>query len=115
MVVEDDPQQSEIFVQAMKMAGFEVEFALDGQEAINQLGEITPSVVILDINLPQVSGDQILYYIRQNERLANVRIIIATANPRMADHIQDESDIMLIKPISFNQLRELAERLKPSS
>ena len=112
LVIEDDPQQSEIFTQALKMAGYSVESILDGQKALNRLGLITPSVVLLDLNLPKVSGDQILAYIRQDERLASVRVIIATANPRMADQMQDDSDFMLIKPISFTQLRDLAERIR---
>jgi two-component system cell cycle response regulator DivK len=112
MVIEDDPQQADIFTQAMKMAGFEVETVLDGQKALDRLAEITPQVVVLDLNLPHVSGDKILSHIRQDERLAGSRVIIATANPRIADQMQDESDMMLIKPISFTQLRDLAERIK---
>jgi DNA-binding response OmpR family regulator len=112
MVIEDDPQQAEIFSQAMKMAGFEVETVLDGQVAMDRLAEITPQVVVLDLNLPNVSGDKILAHIRQDERLAGARVIVATANPRIADQMQDESDMMLIKPISFTQLRDLVERIK---
>jgi two-component system cell cycle response regulator DivK len=112
MVIEDDAQQAEIFSQAIKMAGFEVETVLDGQAALDRLAEITPQIIVLDLNLPHVSGDKILAHIRQDERLAQARVIIATANPRMADPVQDDSDIMLIKPISFTQLRDLAERIK---
>jgi DNA-binding response OmpR family regulator len=112
MVIEDDAQQAEIFSQAMKMAGFEVETVLDGQVALDRLSEITPQIVLLDLNMPHVSGDKILAHIRQDARLAGARIIIATANPRMADPVQDDSDIMLIKPISFTQLRDLAQRIK---
>ena len=112
MVIEDDPQQADIFTQALKMAGFEVETLLDGQTALDRLAEITPQVVVLDLNLPHVSGDKVLTHIRQDERLVETRVIIATASPRIADQMHDESDMMLIKPISFTQLRDLAERIK---
>ena len=112
MVIEDDPQQAEIFTQAIRMAGFEVETVMDGQNALDSLAVVTPHLIVLDLNLPRVSGDKILSFIRQDDRLTGARVIIATANPRIADQMQHESDMMLIKPISFTQLRDLAERIK---
>jgi two-component system OmpR family response regulator len=112
LVIEDDLQQSEIFSHAMKIAGYEVESFLDGKAALTRLANCTPCVVVLDLNLPHVPGDQILAYIRGDERLVQTRVIIATANPRLADQILNESDLVLIKPISFTQLRGLAERIR---
>jgi hypothetical protein len=40
-------------------------------------------------------------------------VVIATADPQMADELQDRSDLVLLKPVSFNQLRDLAARLAP--
>lgn len=114
LIVEDDPQQSEIFTHAMKMAGYEVESALDGQTALELLAMQTPCVVVLDLNLPLVTGDKILENIRNDKNLSEVNIIVATANPRMAERMLDDSDLVLIKPISFTQLRDLAERIKPT-
>jgi DNA-binding response OmpR family regulator len=114
LVIEDDLQQSEIFTHAMKIAGYEVESFLDGQTALEYLENCTPCVVVLDINLPRVSGEQILKHIRSDERFSQTRVIIATANPRLADQVLNESDLILIKPISFTQLRDLAERIKPT-
>jgi CheY-like chemotaxis protein len=114
MVIEDDPQQSEIFTHAMKMAGYEVSAAQDGQEALDLLTENIPCVIVLDLNLPIVTGDQILEHIRKDERLSKIKIIVATANPRLAEQMLDESDLVLIKPISFTQLRDLAERIRPT-
>jgi chemosensory pili system protein ChpA (sensor histidine kinase/response regulator) len=113
LVIEDDPQQSEIFSHAMKMAGYEVKAALDGQNALDFLAEQIPCVVVLDLNLPRVTGDHILQYIRSEERLSETKIIIATANPRLAEQMLEDSDLVLIKPISFTQLRDLVERIRP--
>jgi CheY-like chemotaxis protein len=111
MVIEDDPQQSEIFTHAMKMAGYEVTAALDGQKALALLAEQTPCLIVLDLNLPTVTGDKILEYIHQEKRLSDVKVVVATANPRLAEQMLDDSDLVLIKPISFTQLRDLAERI----
>jgi len=112
LIVEDDPNQADIFTTALQHVDFETTTVHDGQKALEWLGSSIPHIVILDLNLPQVTGEEILTYIRQDERLKEARVIIATANPRMADPLQDESDIMLVKPISFTQLRDLAERIK---
>jgi chemosensory pili system protein ChpA (sensor histidine kinase/response regulator) len=114
LIIEDDPEQIEIFSQALRLANFEVVTCADGKEALDQLNQTIPFLVVLDLNLPQVTGDKILSQIRSDQRLAKIRVILATANPRQAEELRDQSDLVLIKPISFTQLKLLAERLHPS-
>ena len=85
----------------------------DGQTALARLAEVTPAVVVLDLNLPHVSGDEILHQIRADERLAETRVMLATANAMLAETLRGESDLVLLKPISPDQLRDLASRLRP--
>ena len=115
LVIEDDPEQQKIFAKAVEMAGYTVERIGDGQEALQYLDNATPKLIILDLHLPRVSGDEILRRIRADERLANVNVILATADPLLADTLHDESDLILLKPISFIQLRDLATRLRSAS
>jgi DNA-binding response OmpR family regulator len=114
LVIEDDENLSELFVMSMQTAGFDTEAILDGQEALDRLQEITPDVVVLDLHLPRVSGETILKYIRGEERLTNTRVMLATADGQAAHWLLDESDIVLLKPISPVQMRTLASRLRPS-
>ncbi len=114
LIIEDDPKLSKIFAQALKMAKFETEVIQDGKVAMERLASVVPTVVILDLHLPHVSGRDILYKIRADERLANIRVILATADAQMADMLDDEADLILLKPISFSQLKEMATRLYPS-
>ncbi len=114
LVIEDDQNLSEIFVMSLQAADFETEAILDGQEALDRLQEITPDVVVLDLHLPHVPGEVILQYIRQEERLADTRIMLATADGQAARWLLDESDIVLLKPISPMQMRTLASRLRSS-
>ena len=110
-VVEDDPQLSEIFTFTLSES-FETEAITDGAQALVRLSEVIPRLVVLDINLPGASGAQILHSIRTNSRFDTTRVILATADSRQADELQDKADIVLLKPISIIQLRELANRLK---
>jgi len=111
LVIEDDPEQQKIFSQAIKMAGFSVEVIDDGEKAMQRLAEVTPHLIVLDLHLPTISGDEILRRIRADERLASVSVILATADPLLAETLSAESDLVLLKPISFIQLRDLATRL----
>ena len=113
LVVEDHIDSAIIFSEAVKRAGFDVETIRDGEAALERLAVVEPDVVILDLNLPRVSGAEILRQIRADARLAQTCVIVATAHPRMAEGVRDEADLVLIKPVSFTQLRDLAARLGP--
>ena len=112
LIIEDDADLATIFAEAIKTAGFEAHTVRDGKTALAQLAATAPSIVVLDLHLPNVSGMDILKYIRADARLAKTRVILTTADARMADMLQGQADLVLVKPISFGQLRDLAARLR---
>jgi DNA-binding response OmpR family regulator len=75
--------------------------------------ETQPAVVVLDLHLPYISGVEILRQIRAEARLAEMRVMITTADSLNAERLRGEADLILLKPISFSQLRDLAARLRP--
>ena len=113
LVVEDDPVQAEIFTRAIAEAGYTVRHLASGDAALNTLRTEAPFLVLLDLHLPEIAGMEILRFIRHEPRLAETRVVLATADPRRAEIVRSESDLVLIKPISFSQLRALAQRLLP--
>jgi DNA-binding response OmpR family regulator len=110
LIVEDEHDISIIFAKALEAAGFETAIVHAGDVALKWLSSTTPDVVVLDLNLPQVPGTEILRHIRADVRLTNTKVIIATAYPRMAESVYNEADCVLSKPVSFSQLRDLAAR-----
>jgi DNA-binding response OmpR family regulator len=92
-------------------ADFELEACADGNAALGRLRQIVPEIVILDLNLPGTSGKEILTYLRADERLAKTRVILTTADDRQAETLNNDADIVLLKPVSPMQLRELTLRL----
>ena len=113
MIIEDNEDLAIIFAEALQAAGFDTGIIQDGDTARARLQSCVPNIIILDLHLPYVSGEDILKQIRADERLVKTRVIIATADPRMADMLKDQADLVLLKPISFGQLRDLAARLSP--
>jgi DNA-binding response OmpR family regulator len=109
IIIEDDDDLSVIFSEALQAANFKTEIIQSGDQALARLATTVPDVVVLDLHLPRVAGMDILHQIRADERLkGKTRVIVATAHPRMAESLRDEADLVLLKPISFSQLRDLA-------
>src|SRR5262245_40050522 len=113
LIIEDEPDSAVIFSMALQQAGYLTEIALDGNEALKRLKMIIPTIVLLDLQLPQVSGKDILKQIRNDSRLAGTKVILATADALRAQSLSESADLILLKPIGFQQLRDLATRLRP--
>ena len=111
LIIEDDYDASIIIESALQMAGFETEIINDGEEALARLADITPALVTLDLHLPRASGAEILTFIRAEERLADIRVMIVSANPNLAETLRSTANLVLIKPVSFSQVHDLAKRL----
>lgn len=114
LIVEDHEDHTIIFNSAFTMAGFETEVVTDGAVARRRLNETEPSVVVLDLHLPKIPGQVLLQQIRSDERLANTRVIVVTADEAMAEGKIDGADLVLIKPVGFSYLRAIAERFLPT-
>jgi two-component system, OmpR family, KDP operon response regulator KdpE len=115
LIIEDNDSVAEICRIALERAQFEVELAQDGRTALERLTTITPALIILDLHLPHVSGNQILHQIRSNDRLAGTRVILTTADLPRAESLQNEVDFVLVKPFGFIKLYELAKELHSSN
>jgi len=114
LVVEDDETLCMVASEALRMADYRTEVIKDGRLAQERLAQTTPAIVVLDLHLPQVSGREILRQIRDDRRLDKTRVIVATADPGLAEFLRDDADLVLLKPYSFFQLREFAMRLRPN-
>jgi two-component system response regulator BaeR len=115
LIVEDDEDLANIFAEALRGVGFEVEHIADGKTAQERLKNgVTPFLILLDMHIPHVSGAELLTnVIKKEEHLAKMTVIITTADARMGENYSDMADFVMIKPISFVQLRDLTSRLKP--
>jgi DNA-binding response OmpR family regulator len=115
LVIEDDPTLATVFAKALQEAGYDAEIAADGRQAETRLVHIVPALIVLDLHLPHTSGEGLLQQIKANDRFDKTRIIIASADPALAKHLSDQVDLVLEKPVSFHQLRLLANRFAPSN
>ena len=113
LIIEDDERLAMIYGEALRIAGFVPEIVRDGRDAQTRLQEVVPVLILLDLHLPHIPGDELLRQIRADARLENTLVVLVTADAIMAEELRADSDLVLLKPISFNQLRDLASRLHP--
>ncbi len=113
LVVEDDQDLARLFALALEDAGFSTTVIFAGDAALEKLAAAVPDLVVLDLYLPHVSGLDVLQRIRTDSRFAHTRVIVVTAGVRAAETLQEQADLVLVKPLDFVQLRDLAMRLVP--
>jgi DNA-binding response OmpR family regulator len=87
LFVEDDPVVLTLYRNRLQREGFEILFAEDGEVALNILSRVRPDLVVLDLMLPKVNGEEVLKYIRSDARLKATPVIILS-NAYMADLAQ---------------------------
>lgn len=112
-VIEDDFDAGQIMLEALRLSGYDVHLIQNGREAQQVLAAQVPALVALDLHLPKVDGEQLLAQIRSDNRLKNTRVMLVTADDRMAQRLESAANMVLLKPVSFSQIHRLAERLRP--
>lgn len=113
MIIEDDRDTVALFRHVLDFAGYKTEIILRGEKALERLSVVVPDVILLDLNLPGVSGIEILNTIHSDPRLENIPVIVITGHSHMAMGLQSQTDLILLKPVSVDQLTNLILRLKP--
>lgn len=106
-VVEDDPDVSRLIEHNLRGAGYEVSAFLSGVPVIAQAVAAQPSLFLLDIMLPGVSGFDLCRQIRQHERLAKTPVIFLSARTQEPDRLQAfdaGGDGYITKPFSPREL-----------
>jgi diguanylate cyclase (GGDEF)-like protein len=112
MIVENDPDSASLFSHVLDFVGFETEIIFNGKQALNKLSAVVPILVLLDLQLSHdVSGEDILRYIRSENRFSNTHVIVITGYPNLAKTVENLADLILIKPVSMPQLMALVSRI----
>ena len=89
LIVEDDPFSLDVVEDALRFfcSPAEVRCAVNGREALETLSDYQPTVVIMDLAMPEMDGWEALYAIRHNPQTAHLPVIAITAyhSPRVRD------------------------------
>ena len=114
MVVEDEKAISDLLVFHLEQSGFEPLIAMDARSALDLTRDRLPSLIILDLMLPDMDGLEVLRILRRDRRSANVPVILLTARAEEADRIQGleyGADDYVAKPFSPREIMLRVQRL----
>jgi DNA-binding response OmpR family regulator len=107
LVVEDDPDIAQLVERYLEKAGFAVDRASNGHDALRTIATKPPELVVLDLMLPQVDGLEICRRLRADEHTAAIPVIMLTARAEESERIvglELGADDYLAKPFSPNEL-----------
>ena len=94
LVVDDEPDVRNFLVACLEDAGFEVDVAVDGLDALEKVETFSPDLMTLDMVMPKMSGIKVIRNLRKNKKWAKLPIIVITA------HAHDEMGSDQIKEFS---------------
>ncbi|MWV28771.1 response regulator [Aurantiacibacter rhizosphaerae] len=116
LVVEDNDLNRKLFCDVLQAGGFSVEPVADGNLAIERARAFTPNLVVMDIQLQDVSGLDLISILKHDAELADVPVLAVTAYAGKGDEerIRDSgADSYLSKPVSIGPfmaaVRDLVE------
>lgn len=114
LVVEDEPDAAELFAEMMRVNGFRVVKMFSSTPAISMITQERPDVVILDVMMPDVSGLEVLRYMRREPELMHIPVIVVSAKSMPSDiriGMEAGASVYLTKPVGYLDLKQAVERL----
>ncbi len=112
VIVEDELDTSEMFAEMMRLSGYLVRKSYSAKSALALIAQEKPSVILLDIMMPDVSGLEVLRFVRRDPSLAHIPVVVISAKSLPADvktGIDAGASIYLTKPVSFLDLKKAVE------
>jgi len=118
LVIEDEYSASKFLTLRLKNLGCEVTTAFDGMTGLKEALEKLPDLVILDLMIPKLPGEEVCKGIREHldEEIAKIPIIMLTGKDSMVDKILGKvlgADAYLTKPYDFADLLEKIRQVIP--
>jgi two-component system, OmpR family, alkaline phosphatase synthesis response regulator PhoP len=114
LIADDEPNIVTALEFMLQKSGYEVHTVNNGTEALNQIEQFGPHLVLLDVMMPAINGYEVCQRIRQNPALAGLKIIMLTAKGReldMAKGLALGADVYVTKPFATKQLLEQVQKL----
>lgn len=127
LLAEDNPADQNLALRSLRSAGTDKELHIveDGEEALAYLerrGPYTdeassprPDIVLLDINMPRINGQQVLQHMRASEQLRSIPVIMLTVSDNEDDVAMayaSGANAYLVKPVELDRFKKHLKHLK---
>jgi len=114
IVVEDEPDAAELFAEMMRVSGFRVLKTYSSTPAISLISKEHPDVVILDIMMPDISGLEVLRFMRRDPNLKSIPVIVVSARCMPSDireGLEAGATLYLTKPVGYLDLKKAVDNV----
>jgi two-component system response regulator len=118
ILVEDNPDDERLTLRALRKANVanEILIARNGEEALTMVlnADPLPSVILLDLKLPKISGLEVLRQIRANDRTRFLPVVVLTSSSEDRDIIESYNlgaNSYVCKPVEFDRFTEAVSQL----
>jgi CheY-like chemotaxis protein len=103
-----------MIAEMIRLTGCEAILSNGGTQAITQIAKEDPDIIILDVMMPEISGLDLLRYIRRDPRLEHIPVIVVSALSRPED-IQEGmragAEAYLTKPVAYRDLKAAVQKI----
>lgn len=106
LIVDDEPDILRMLGLRLKKSGYHVVTAVDGEEALSKVNQDNPDLILLDVHLPKIKGDEIARRLKESDRYKHIPIVFITADAR-AENLY--ADGCLIKPFDGDEMVQKIE------
>jgi len=107
LVVEDSVTQREMITDLLKGSGLEVTVASDGVEALEQIEDLRPDLIVLDIVMPRMNGYEVCRQIKSNPKTQNIPVVMCSSKGEEFDRywgMKQGADAYIAKPFQPTEL-----------
>lgn len=116
LLVDDELIILKFVTKRLQLNNYEVETAIDGEEALEKVKSFEPEVIVLDVMLPKMNGYQVCALLKKDARYATIPIILFTAKTQERDKqlgLECGADAYVCKPFRTEELLSKIEALLP--
>lgn len=109
LIAEDEPDIRELVAFTLRFAGHEVTATANGEEAVQQAGQVIPDLILMDVRMPKMTGYEACRLMKQDPILKDIPVIFLSAKGQDSE-IQTGMDVgaedYMLKPFAPMQLTE---------
>lgn len=116
LVIDDSMLIRHTVGRVLEKRGFEVEIATDGAAALEVLKTIRPDVIFTDLQMPRLSGYELIEALKNNAATVDIPVFVLAAKPLSGDAPETRANSVIYKDVNIEvQLRQALDSLFPSN
>ncbi len=90
LVVEDDLSAQDLYQVLLDIEGYEVVRAVDVSEALEKIQALIPQLVVLDLMMNNVDGEEVIYQMKMDSRLARIPVVVVTGKREAIEQMEQQ-------------------------